>query len=261
MKVRSHPQALAQCENFSSLMDWCAARGHGGFGEEIADGTGGTGKTICSYTPRGLRSCNSIEDNKFNFTRFWVLAKGDAATPTTPKTSVVFRLGQARIVGRRSRGVRPAQRTWSSSSRGRGGARPCRASTTSSTSTFGHHADDAGTRCSIIVELRLRPGSYDVRRRSRTATDERGPVNDQASALKRRSSLHSNFSESHQAFALVVLAVRAGVQPRAVATSWTRARSGGRPRLSTSLSPRRGPGHGAYASSSAASLGGRSSRR
>ena len=96
LKVRSHPQALAQCENFLKSNGLAAQAGAdtAGSAKEIADGNLRDVAAICSRlaaTRYGLKILQlGIEDNKFNFTRCWVLAKGDAATPTTPKTSVVF---------------------------------------------------------------------------------------------------------------------------------------------------------------------------
>jgi len=95
-KVRSHPQALAQCENYLKANGLAAQVGAdtAGSAKEIADGKLRDVAAICSRLAAKMYGMKilqlGINDNKFNFTRFWVLAKGDAATPTTPKTSVVF---------------------------------------------------------------------------------------------------------------------------------------------------------------------------
>ena len=95
--VRSHPQALAQCEGYILANNLAIEAGSdtAGSAREIAErqlrGVG----AICSKLAAekyGLDILASkIEDNKFNFTRFFILGKGQPIPEiASPKTSVVF---------------------------------------------------------------------------------------------------------------------------------------------------------------------------
>ena len=97
-KVRSHPQALAQCERYISARDWEA--------EPVYD-TAGAAKELAACPEPGVAAIASrlaaeiyglaildlgIEDYPFNYTRFFVLG---ASTPTPAernKTSLVLAL-------------------------------------------------------------------------------------------------------------------------------------------------------------------------
>lgn len=96
-RVRSHPQALAQCEKYIAAQGLAIEAGSdtAGSASEIAEeqirGVG----AICSKLAAqvyGLRVvATGIEDNKFNFTRFFVLAKGvNHQSCQNSKTSVTF---------------------------------------------------------------------------------------------------------------------------------------------------------------------------
>lgn len=98
-KVRSHPQALAQCENYLTAQ---------GYAIEAGSDTAGSAREISEEQLRGVGAICSklaatqyglvvlatgIEDNKFNFTRFFVLGKAASSVPMSmknPKTSVTF---------------------------------------------------------------------------------------------------------------------------------------------------------------------------
>ncbi|KAH8054611.1 arogenate dehydratase [Aureococcus anophagefferens] len=100
VRVRSHPQALAQCERYISANGLTIEAGSdtAGSAKEIAADGELEVAAICSKfaaTRYGLEVLAlGIEDYKFNFTRFFILAKGDASPPLTiPKTSVIFAVG------------------------------------------------------------------------------------------------------------------------------------------------------------------------
>ncbi|KAJ1462506.1 hypothetical protein M885DRAFT_505411 [Pelagophyceae sp. CCMP2097] len=95
--VRSHPQALAQCERYilANALQIEAGADTAGSAREIADGQIRGVGAICSVLAASRYGLEvvayGIEDYEYNFTRFFVLGKGDAATPTKiPKTSVAF---------------------------------------------------------------------------------------------------------------------------------------------------------------------------
>lgn len=96
-RVKSHPQALAQCEKYLTAQ---------GYAIEAGSDTAGSAREISEERLRGIGAICSklaakqyglqilatgIEDNKFNFTRFFVLGKGANTLPIkNPKTSITF---------------------------------------------------------------------------------------------------------------------------------------------------------------------------
>lgn len=99
-RVRSHPQALAQCERYIQANGLTVEAGSdtAGSAKEIAAAGEGGVAAICSALAAeryGLEVLAlGIEDYKYNFTRFFVIAKGDArGTLALPKTSVIFAVG------------------------------------------------------------------------------------------------------------------------------------------------------------------------
>jgi prephenate dehydratase len=94
--VRSHPQALAQCERFLNRQGWQA--------ETVYD-TAGSAKMLASAPEPGVAAIASrlaaeiygleilasgIEDMAFNYTRFFVVGPGDPPYTEDAKTSLVF---------------------------------------------------------------------------------------------------------------------------------------------------------------------------
>jgi len=99
--VRSHPQALAQCEGYilANGLRIEAGSDTAGSAREISEGQLHGVGAICSKLAAGKYAgltvvATNIEDNKFNFTRFFVLGKGqpllEEAEHHKKKTSVVF---------------------------------------------------------------------------------------------------------------------------------------------------------------------------
>lgn len=95
-RVRSHPQALAQCERFLSRY---------GLQPEPAFDTAGSARDLAENPAAGVGAiagelaaelygleivARNIEDFHFNYTRFFVLAMDDPARAQRPKTSLVF---------------------------------------------------------------------------------------------------------------------------------------------------------------------------
>jgi prephenate dehydratase len=95
-KVRSHPQALAQCERYIAARGWEA---------ESAYDTAGAAKELAAKPEPGVAAIASelaaqiyglsvldrgIEDYPFNFTRMFVLGTASPAPAERNKTSVVF---------------------------------------------------------------------------------------------------------------------------------------------------------------------------
>lgn len=95
-RVRSHPQALAQCEQYIVAQ---------GLAIEAGSDTAGSAREIAEQQLKGVGAICSklaakrygldvvatgIEDNKYNFTRFFILGKGVSTASVHPKTSVVF---------------------------------------------------------------------------------------------------------------------------------------------------------------------------
>ena len=94
--VRSHPQALAQCERYLNRHGWQA---------EPAYDTAGSAKALAAAPEPGVAVIASklaaeiyeldildpaIEDMAFNYTRFFVVGRGDAPRSENAKTSLVF---------------------------------------------------------------------------------------------------------------------------------------------------------------------------
>jgi len=95
-RVRSHPQALAQCQRFLSRH---------GLQEEPAFDTAGSARDLAAEPEPGVAAIagalaaelygldtveGNIEDYPFNYTRFFVLSMDDPPRPQRPKTSLVF---------------------------------------------------------------------------------------------------------------------------------------------------------------------------
>jgi prephenate dehydratase len=95
-RVRSHPQALAQCEHFL---------GRYGLQAEPAFDTAGSARDLAENPEPGIGAiagelttemyglevvAHNIEDFHFNYTRFFVLSMDDPPRPQRPKTSLVF---------------------------------------------------------------------------------------------------------------------------------------------------------------------------
>ncbi|KAJ8600738.1 hypothetical protein CTAYLR_003916 [Chrysophaeum taylorii] len=96
-RVRSHPQALAQCEKYLTAQGLAIEAGSdtAGSAREIAQNKLHGVGAICSKLAAeryGLDVlATGIEDNKFNFTRFFCLGKGVNPNPiATAKTSIIF---------------------------------------------------------------------------------------------------------------------------------------------------------------------------
>ncbi len=95
-RVRSHPQALAQCEDFIAQ--------HGWHPEPWYD-TAGSAKDLAAHPEPGLAAIASklageiygldvlaenIQDMRWNITRFFVIGHGEAPAEANAKTSLVF---------------------------------------------------------------------------------------------------------------------------------------------------------------------------
>jgi prephenate dehydratase len=95
-RVRSHPQALAQCEHFLGRYELQA---------EPAFDTAGSARDLAENPELGIGAIagelaaemygleiveRNIEDLHFNYTRFFVLSMDDPPRPQRPKTSLVF---------------------------------------------------------------------------------------------------------------------------------------------------------------------------
>jgi prephenate dehydratase len=95
-RVRSHPQALAQCEHFLDRY---------GLQAEPAFDTAGSARDLAENPEPGVGTiagelaaemygleivARNIEDFHFNYTRFFVLSMDDPPRPQRPKTSLVF---------------------------------------------------------------------------------------------------------------------------------------------------------------------------
>lgn len=96
-QVRSHPQALAQCEGFLNRHNYKAIPWYdtAGSAKELAEhpepGVGVIASLLAART-YGLEVVQEgIEDLTFNYTRFFVVGKGDATRTDQPmKTSLIF---------------------------------------------------------------------------------------------------------------------------------------------------------------------------
>jgi prephenate dehydratase len=95
-RVRSHPQALAQCERYL---------GHRGWRPETTYDTAGSARDLAADPQPGVAVIASrlagqlyglqeldygIEDEFYNYTRFFILSRGDAPRAQRNKTSLVF---------------------------------------------------------------------------------------------------------------------------------------------------------------------------
>ena len=95
-QVRSHPQALAQCESFLNRHGYTAMPWYdtAGSAKELAEHPEPKVGVIASALAAeiyGLEMVQQgIEDLHFNFTRFFVIGKGDAQQSSNAKTSLVF---------------------------------------------------------------------------------------------------------------------------------------------------------------------------
>jgi prephenate dehydratase len=95
-RVRSHPQALAQCQRYLARHDLVpeAAFDTAGSARELAASSDPSVAVIASELAAqmyGLEIVDrGVEDFHFNFTRFFVLAREDAPRAQRSKTSVVF---------------------------------------------------------------------------------------------------------------------------------------------------------------------------
>ncbi len=95
-QVRSHPQALAQCESFLNRHGYTAIPWYdtAGSAKELAEHPEPKVGVIASALAAeiyGLEMVQQgIEDLHFNFTRFFVIGKGDAQQSSNAKTSLVF---------------------------------------------------------------------------------------------------------------------------------------------------------------------------
>ncbi len=95
-EVRSHPQALAQCEGFLNRNRLTAVPWYdtaGSAKDLVANPTPGVGVIAGKLAAKhyGLEIVEEgIEDLRHNYTRFFLLGKGDAAVQGAAKTSLVF---------------------------------------------------------------------------------------------------------------------------------------------------------------------------
>jgi prephenate dehydratase len=95
-EVRSHPQALAQCEEYLNRHGYTAVTWYdtaGSAKDLAANPTPGVGVIASRLAAKhyGLEIVQTgIEDLRNNYTRFFVVGKGDAQVSGTAKTSLVF---------------------------------------------------------------------------------------------------------------------------------------------------------------------------
>jgi prephenate dehydratase len=94
--VRSHPQALAQCEKFlkrnniQPIPSYDTAGSARMISEEKPEGIGAIASALAGQLYKLDVLANEIEDVPFNYTRFFVLGHDDPALGTYNKTSLVF---------------------------------------------------------------------------------------------------------------------------------------------------------------------------
>jgi prephenate dehydratase len=95
-RVRSHPQALAQCERYLNRHGYTAVSWYdtAGSAKDLAanpvDGVAAIASKLAAKT-YGLEIVDEgIEDLHHNFTRFFVIGKGEAPRSERAKTSLVF---------------------------------------------------------------------------------------------------------------------------------------------------------------------------
>ena len=95
-QVRSHPQALAQCEGFLNRHGYAAVPWYdtAGSAKELAEHPEPHVGVIASALAAEIYNLEivqqGIEDLHFNITRFFVIGKGDAQQRPDSKTSLVF---------------------------------------------------------------------------------------------------------------------------------------------------------------------------
>ena len=95
-KVRSHPQALAQCQRYITRRGLLSdpAADTAGSGQELAASPDKTTAVIASALAAELYGLEildrEIEDFPFNYTRFFLLSKEGAPSSQRNKTSLVF---------------------------------------------------------------------------------------------------------------------------------------------------------------------------
>ncbi len=94
--VRSHPQALAQCEKYLNRNDYVAVPWYDTAGSakdlaaKPAEGVAVIASRLAGET-YGLQSiAKHIEDIAHNFTRFFLIGKGDPVRTDKAKTSLIF---------------------------------------------------------------------------------------------------------------------------------------------------------------------------
>lgn len=99
--VRSHPQALAQCERFINRHGWQAVPWYdtAGSAKELAAAPAPGVAVIASLLAAEIYGLEvlapGIEDLAFNYTRFFVLGRGDPPHAGKAKTSLVFATAHA----------------------------------------------------------------------------------------------------------------------------------------------------------------------
>jgi prephenate dehydratase len=99
--VRSHPQALAQCEGYLNQHNYKAVTWYdtAGSAKELADhpeeGVGVIASKLAAQQYGLEIVAEGIEDLRNNYTRFFVVGKGDAPRSDRSKTSLVFAVPEA----------------------------------------------------------------------------------------------------------------------------------------------------------------------
>ncbi len=99
--VRSHPQALAQCERFLNRHGWPAVPWYdtAGSAKELAAAPAPGVAVIASKLAAEIYGLEvlaaGIEDLAFNYTRFFVVGRGDPPFNERAKTSLVFATAHA----------------------------------------------------------------------------------------------------------------------------------------------------------------------
>jgi prephenate dehydratase len=95
-RVRSHPQALAQCEKYLRRRGWepVVWFDTAGSARDLAAHPEPQTASIASALAGQLYQLEAldrnIEDEPFNFTRFFIIGRGDPPAPQRPKTSIMF---------------------------------------------------------------------------------------------------------------------------------------------------------------------------
>ena len=95
-EVRSHPQALAQCEGYLNQQGYMAvpwydtAGGAKDLAENPVEGVAAIASRLAAQTLGLEIVAERIEDLQHNYTRFFVIGKGDAPRTEKAKTSLVF---------------------------------------------------------------------------------------------------------------------------------------------------------------------------